>query len=593
MPQVIDVPKYGQIEFPDGMSDADIVKAIRNLPMKQPKAQLVDDPGVLKSVAIGAGRTVDRVLDGLTQMYLGARGEDSALKGLKENVGVKDEAYKPLQEAHPWATGIGEALPGMAIPVGGSATLLGNAGRMFLAGAIPSMLEYGTAGERLQRGAVNGVASAAMPIAGAAVKSAYSVAEPLFDRGRQAIAGRTLNRAAGENAPAVAARMGAAPQLVQGSLPTAAEVAESGGIAALQRWASAANPEAYTQRGMEQSSARLNALRGIAKDDAALASAEATRDAVARQDYGRAFAAGVDQDAADMLQPQIKDLLSRPSIKKAQMNATRLAKETGLNLNDAAGSVQGLHYIKLSLDDMIEKAGERGIGANEKRALVQTKQDLLSVMEDLSPGYKQAMERYAANSKPVNQMQIGQRLVDQLTPALSDFGALGRETGARYAQALRNADQTAKAATGMNGKGLADIMTPGQMQTLDAVGQDLARKANAQDLGRGVGSDTVQKLSMQNVAAQSGMPRLVGGLLDMPGLSRAVSWAYRETDQKMQSLLADALLDPAKAAALMQRADRKWLQDNPRVRQLLEQTAIRSGGALGMTSTSALAQPVE
>ena len=33
MPQIIEVPNYGQVEFPDGMSDADIVSAIKKTSM--------------------------------------------------------------------------------------------------------------------------------------------------------------------------------------------------------------------------------------------------------------------------------------------------------------------------------------------------------------------------------------------------------------------------------------------------------------------------------------------------------------------------------------------------------------------------------
>jgi len=86
------------------------------------------------------------------------------------------------------------------------------------------------------------------------------------------------------------------------------------------------------------------------------------------------------------------------------------------------------------------------------------------------------------------------------------------------------------------------------------------------------------------------MPRAVGGLLDLPGVSRATSWAYRETDQKMQGLLSDALLNPAKAAQLMEKADKRWLQENPKTRQLLEQIALRGTGLLGMSAAPSLTQ---
>ena len=42
MPQIIDVPNQGLVEFPDGMSDADIVKAIKRTSMDYAKPQKVD-----------------------------------------------------------------------------------------------------------------------------------------------------------------------------------------------------------------------------------------------------------------------------------------------------------------------------------------------------------------------------------------------------------------------------------------------------------------------------------------------------------------------------------------------------------------------
>jgi hypothetical protein len=255
------------VTAPDGASQDQVLEYAKSQWGKggakpaEKKAPLANDPGFFGTLPIAAGRTASNVIDGMTQLYLGARGETSALGGLKQLNESDNAAYKPLQDARPWATGIGEALPSAVIPAGGAATLLGNAGRMAAAGAIPGMLEYGSAGERMQRGAVGAAAGAAVPVLGAAIKTGTSLAEPLFQRGRETIAGRTLNRVAGADAAAVRARMAGAQQLVPGSMPTAGQVAENGGIAALERSASAANPEAYTRRAMEQASARLSALR--------------------------------------------------------------------------------------------------------------------------------------------------------------------------------------------------------------------------------------------------------------------------------------------------------------------------------------------
>jgi len=595
MAQYIQV-KGDIVEFPDGMSDADIASAIKkNMMSISPSKQKAEaeDPGALGTIPIAAGKTVDRVIDGLTQMYLGARGESSALGGLKQNVAEKDAIYKPLQEKRPFATGLGEALPSMAIPFGASASLIGNAGRMALAGGVPAALEYGTAGERAQRGLIGAATGAVVPVLGALAKSAKTFAEPLYEGGRQMIAGRALNRVAGDDAANVISKLQAARPLIPGSMPTAGQVAENGGMAAFERMAKQADPSAYTQRGMEQASARLSALRGIAGDDAAIAAQAAARKTATEGAYTQA------KNAAYVVDDNLQNLLERPLVKKAMERAKGIAADDGRSFGfsttssapfKGVGGAQeqvtkqitghGLQDLKMALDDML-KDPTSGIVGTEAKQAQNLRGKVVDWMEGANPEFKAARTTYAAMSKPINQMQVGQELLTKLEPALADFGALGQETGATFARQLRNSDQMVKNATGFKGAGsLDELMGTQNMGTINSIAQDLARKSNSERLGAGVNSDTFQKLSMQNLAEQSGMPRLVGGLLDTPGLNRATKWIYRDSDEKAQKMIAEALLNPQKAAELMTGANRVILENNPKLKALIGQAAMRSGGLL-------------
>lgn len=187
MPQRIEVPGQGIIEFPDGMDDAAIVKAIQGL--RQPKAAPLQMQGVGPGQAalISAGRRTDQILDGLTQMYLKARGEDSALAALAQKDATKREEYAPLREAFPKSTGVGEALPSMAVPIGAAAGV----GRIALAGALPGALSYGTAEEKAKEAATGaignvagsyigkGVAKLLQPVGSAISKTAQDAAQRL------------------------------------------------------------------------------------------------------------------------------------------------------------------------------------------------------------------------------------------------------------------------------------------------------------------------------------------------------------------------------------------------------------------------------
>jgi hypothetical protein len=581
-----------EVNAPEGATQDQVLEYAKSHWGKgQAKAMLpkerapVEDPGLLSSLAIGAGKTVDSVLDGMTQMYLGARGEKSALGGLKKTVDEKAEIYKGLQEVRPYSTAIGEALPSMAVPIGASPTLLGTAARMAAAGGIPGALEYGTADERLNRGVLGAAAGAAVPIGVAGVKTGKSLLEPMYASGRQAIAARTLNRVAGDEAANVATRLQAAQPIIPGSIPTAAQVARNGGVAALERSAMSSNPTPFTERAMEQSAARLGALRGIAKDDAAMAAAETAREAATKAIYEQA------DNAIAPVDNFFNSLRMRPQFDAAVKRAEEIAKNEGYTdifFRDSKGKPTallgaGAHYIKKALDEAGERGASTYTGQAGATAAGKTQEQFLSWLDKSVPEYALAKQKYAEMSKPINQMQIGKELLNRLEPALADHGALARETSSKYALALRNANQTAKTATGFSGATLRNTLTPDQWDTVTGIAQDLARKSNAQDLGRTVGSNTFQNLAMQNIAEQSGMPRIANGLLGLPGVSRATNWAYRDADEKIQGLLADMLLNPQQAGKAMTEAQKKLLANNPKTKRLLEEAAVRGGGLLGLS----------
>lgn len=625
-----------EITAPDGATQDQVLAYAQQhfggqKPAAQPQQPVgADDPGALMSILIGAGRTADNVIDGMKQLGFTFTGNRQALDELAAKHQANDKAYGQLEKQHPFATAVGEALPGAVIPAGGGATMASTAARLAAAGAIPGALEYGTAGERAGRAAggaaaavaggiaIPKAASAAVNAVTALGRAARAAVEPFTESGRTAIAGRVLNKAAGADAPQVAARLaevGApalgpfqpgmaktlAGELVPGSIPTVGQVAENGGLAALERATAAVQPAAFSQRGMEQAAARVGALRGIAGDEARMAAAAGTRSAVSKPLYNAAS-----KQTVTTADPVLQELLTRPSVQKAIARAEKIAAEEGRTfgmvpgrpatpgpqLVDEAGNVlldlgsaaqpgkitgQTLQDIKMGMDALL-KDPTSGIAGKEAELLQQTRGQLMNWMENAIPELRAARQTYAQLSRPINQMQVGQRLVQQLEPALNDYGALARETGNKYALALRNADQTARTATKFKGAGMQDIMTPQQMGTLEGVAGDLARKANAENLGRGVGSDTTQKLLLQdlvrgNAAERSGAPKLIaalptiagtaaGALAGGPvgavgggsvgfGLGKVAKAIYGTQEEKIVGKIADALLDPGTAGALM------------------------------------------
>jgi SLT domain-containing protein len=439
---------------------------------------------------------------------------------------------------------------------GGTASGAGGAAKAF--GGGPASELGATVAGALAPGGATAAATKGYKIGQAAI-------QPLYEGGRNQIMANALRNVIPEDRVAdIVEKLTAAKSLVPGSMPTAAEVAESGGLASFARAANAAYPEPSTQRGLEQNAARLQAARSVAGDEASLAAAEQARKSTTGPLYRQA-----EQSTAQVDTTRTVDLIDRLSAKNSGrpqlVNALQQVRET-LFENDALRSkpeniISSIGGIK----DILQTTENTLI----KRELLTVKRSLENQLKKVEPSFRQAERQYAELSQPINQMQIGQDLLNKLQPALADYGALGSETAAKYAQALRNSDQTAKLATGFKGATLERTMTPEQMGTLTSIAQDLARKANAQNLGRGVGSDTFQKISMANMAQQVGMPiGLVESLGKVPAIGGYLTRIYGEADTQMQQALAKVLLDPQATAKLIAQA-------NPGDRSRLMADALR------------------
>lgn len=446
------------------------------------------------------------------------------------------------------AAGVGKAAGMQALQAGGKALLaapatLGGVVTQGGMGALQAGLQPVASGESRAGNAALGFAGGAVvPAAGMALKGGKAAVEPLYEGGRQQILARALRSAAGQNTDDVVSKLGQARELVTGSMPTAGEVAESGGIAAMQRAAAAVDPESYATRAMQQNEARVAALREMAGEGGRRSAITAIRDEGADEMYKAARAKGIDPELMTRgRKGEVTKLMNTPAISQASEQAKVLARNEMKNVADPAGSVLGLDYTKQALDDMIEKAVGRGQN-NEARVLGGLKDRLLTTIDTLSPTYAQARESFGEMSRIPNQMSVADDIAKRSINPLT-----GQMQPQVFAKAL--SDDTAARATGFSGATLANTMEPQQLSTLNAIKDDLARSVQARDLGRGPGSDTVQKLAMTNLMEQSGIPV---GVLNAPGIGRLGNFAYSVADDKMKDTLAKALLNPKKTASIMQ-----------------------------------------
>ena len=368
-------------------------------------------------------------------------------------------------------------------------------------------------------------------------------------------------------------------ELVPGSLPTAAEAASSVGATRFSAMGESARKTLSTpffERGEGNKAAQVGAVRQVGQTADDLAAAEAIRKATAKDLYGISDKAMV---AAD---DTFSSLLGRPSMDKVLGRASDLAAEKGQSFQigqnrpsqvvpssivDEAGRPMGqtvipgevakypgssLHSMKLAFDDLIKNPERFGIGASEVGAIKGTRAQFLNWVESKAPSYRTARETFAAQSKPINQMAVGQYLEGKLTPALGEETARLRASG--FATALENAPGTIKRATGESRfQNLSDVLTPEQINILENVRADLARAQLTERqaaAARGAGPDV--NLMGTEVMGSVRAPNFINNVTTVANdLLRRMQG---KLDQKLAIELATEMLDPAAAAVALEKA---------------------------------------
>ena len=181
---------------------------------------------------------------------------------------------------------------------------------------------------------------------------------------------------------------------------------------------------------------------------------------------------------------EIVNLTKRPAIQDAMQVAKETSANRGMDIADPAGSMLGLHRTKIALDKKIgevkaryERDKIKSSTGDELDGLMNAKTSLLGFMEKISPTYKQARQSFERLSKPIDQLESIAKLADK---------SISPETEKIYISQFS--------------KGLKDLKQSGvvsdrQIARLEAIEKDLARGKFAATKGKGVGSDTVQKLA--------------------------------------------------------------------------------------------------
>lgn len=392
------------------------------------------------------------------------------------------------------------------------------------------------------------------------------ILNPLFKPTSAAIEKLVQDAGGVQQAQAAIEKAIAAGKTLSGQSYTLGQAGKNAGLAATERARSAVSPENFAPVYQAQRDARINALEGISKNDVAIADAVDTRAANAKLNYS------APNDTTFIGDKNLDEMLSAADAGGALAKAKKIAtierrpfsigdvteqvpsqsttlddikpltrwggssaqpNETPYDVVGQAIKGGDLHSVKMGIDQAIGEAT-----GHEKAALVQLKSDFTDWMGKQSPDYLKANAQYAADSRPINQMKVAQRLLDSLTGNAYAHGANAGQQASSFYRALKNASSIAKSETGMR-QPLNKIFDPSQLATIKQVGHEVAKDVDLQNLGRGVGSDTTQKL------ARSGLIKDALNMINTSTIGRsAVNLATLGAKGRINNQLDALLLNP-------------------------------------------------
>ena len=440
----------------------------------------------------------------------------------------------------------GAVLPAIATAfIPGVNTYTGAAAVGSVMGALQPSVSNSETVKNIWQGGLTGVVGQGVGnLFGGLLNSGKAALEPFSRGGQDKIMGRVLNNTAGGEAAAVKKQLLDAGELIPGSQPTVAQAAPQ--LAPLERSLTAADPAvnvAFQRRMIDQNDARRAALDKFA-DPEKREFFSASRDTAAKQLYDQAFS------EAPVVSPWIKgqftQLEKRPAFNDALRGAQTRAANEGVALNPENQTQLG-HYAKMELDAMINQGKRAGDNVS---GLIDTRNKLVSIIEskDFSPSYREARSTYSAMSKPLNEIDTVQAIRD------SSFGKLQDNFRPEaFARALN--DQTARKATGYSGATLDNVLSPEAAGMLKSLKLDAVRSVQAQNAGRGSGSDTAQKLAYANIVDAAGFPTWLRdfGMAQKAGniMGRVGDVLYKGKNEELNNRLAAMMLNPNEAGRIL------------------------------------------
>lgn len=607
MSKLVQVPGVGEVEFPDDMSEAQIVAAIKRIsPEKEApkKTNFIDDlvrqlgltarAGITgaASLPMMAGDVVNAGLNLIPGVNLPSASK--SLQSLLTTAGLPE----PQNATERVAQDVASAMSG----VGGTAKVAQSLSPVVSAGARPVLdlfrqrlgmqtgsaataaaaaggvrEEGGGAGAQLTAGLAGGLLGPLVPQAAmGAYRGGQAMLSPLTRQGAESTAGNVLSQLTGDRARALANLETYQPS-VPGVTPTTAAAARDYGLAGAERTLSAIEPTGRFASVAAQNNAARNVLLDRLTENTAsrdvLKLAENKRDLITTELRDKAFAASQPvpiksvEDTIDSIlkspagaRQVIEDLFTGP--KGLQARIQKVAQ-------DGNADPKFLYEIRKDINDIINGKAKGDLAINARgqamSELIKLRKSMDEVIEAGAPGFRDYLTTYGKMSKPVNQIEMLRDIKASVATGTED-----PVTGFRGIAPTK----FRKIVDDSEGE-LQKILSKTQYNVLRNISNDIDASMII-DKVKPSGSDTFKNFSMANI---------IGGLMNRPAdysksptvanaIVKPLNWLYSGPDEQVKALVIDAMLDPKLAADLMKKATQPNVQ---KVSKRLEQYALERG----------------
>jgi hypothetical protein len=215
-----------------------------------------------------------------------------------------------------------------------------------------------------------------------------------------------------------------------------------------------------------------------------------------------------------------------------------------------------LHEVKMALDKLANINPSQSSDVSQLAGVQEVRSVFNDWLENSLKDYGKAKNTYSAMSQPINSMDVGNALGEKFIPALyRDMDAPLSLNYDALARAVRNnGDDIARNVTGYKKATLGGTLGGKEMKVLNDVLSDAEMVKMGELLGKGGGSDTIQKMAMSNVLNKAGVPTFMQDLAMTGWVKRAGDLLYGNADEQVRNRLAEALRNPKEAAQLMKAA---------------------------------------